>query len=562
MNSADRRALTEYVRNLPKETRAALMSDDFEVFCYYGWGVIPNVAQLESHEALRSFPPGTVHLWRFANRTGKTAGLMLDHSWFAFKKWGYQNADIEGHQAYVYRTLHSAPLNRLMGKAWDMMDSMIKGSSILQQNPVTNRQRKAPLAPLFTADTGRTRDGSDAMWVACANNSIIDFLSTQGGAGRLESETWWFIDWDEFVRQQPIGDVPTLFDQTFLPRSSDHMAPLVLSGTDTEDADPVYAELEDMAERSPHDFNLMTYERSANFSQSTASIERQLRMSLDPAIAARSVLGQSGEGGRGTLFPTKLLKSAFDETLPVAIDDGAIERLHAMEWPRYRIVSMFDHAADGDLCVVQSWLVPDPMPEEEELIGCILGVGLAIKRSGSHLTPALLIKFAVDEVLRLGSDELIVDGTGEGGHLVYAGLREELGGDCGVISCDFGQRGARKYTTNKEEGLQALQLFLGWGLEYAVDETGWVDDYPDAEPGTFGILRLPADDEWRRLRRELATLKRDDAHMRQDRAMTAVMGAWRLRRELGAGASLARPFRMTANRRRGRRSSNELAIVR
>lgn len=379
----------------------------------------------------------------------------------------------------------------------------------------------------------------------------------------MESEKWWLIDWDEFVRQQPVTDIPLLFDQTFLPRSSDFMAPLILAGTVTEDSDPVYAEIEDVAADAPQDWNVKSFDRSVNFSQSRASIDRQVRLSIDKSIARRSVEGQKGEGGRGALYPTFLLSNAFDHDLPVEINEAQVELLRGFG---YEFISMFDHAANGDLNVVQTWAVPWPCPPGDELLEQrIIAVGLAEKRSGSHLTPTLQARFAANEVERYGSRVLIVDATGEGGLLAERAIRELLaleGVRCTVVPCDFGRRGSAKYTLVKEEGLQALQRMLGWGLDHAADEYGWVGDWPEIGPeARFGLVSFPFEDNWRRLHRELAVLRRDDTHQRQDRAMTAAMGAWYLHKRLGARGGLAVPFRMTANRRRPK-AGQESMIVR
>jgi hypothetical protein len=556
---AQRRELVNAIRELPPQTRAALASDDFDLFCYYGWGVVSNSAQLESHQALRAWPPGSIHLWRWANRTGKTSGLILDHLWAIWKKWRYENEDLDRWLGYTYRTLQAAPLNRLMGKAWEAGEALIADTSILQRSPLTNRQRPAALASLFSARTGKTPDGSEAMWIECANGGRIDFLSTHDGAGRMESETWWLIAWDEFVRHQPVGDIPLLFDQTFLPRSSDFMAPVILSGTVTEDSDPIYAEMEDIASQSPKDWNIMSFDRRVNFSQSSASIDRQIRLSFDRQVADRSVEGKLGSGGRGSLLPTFLLANAFDDELEEDTSPERVDMLHAMG---YEFVSMFDHAATGDLNVVQTWAVPWPPAQGDEMLGEIFGAGLAEKRSGSHMTPTLQAKFALDEVERFDSIALIVDGTGEGGALVCNGLQHDLAGsDTRVIKCEFSGR-ASKGTSNKEHGLQSLQRLLSWGLDAAVDEYGWVGDWPELPEGErFGILRFPYTGPWRKLHRELAVLKREDQHQRQDRAMTAVMGAWHLRRMLEGRQTVPTRFSMIPQRRRSKRT-RELAVVR
>lgn len=559
MNPTQRRAYLDTIREIPAATRAWLESDDPELFAYYGLGIMLNDAQVEGLKALLDWPDGTVHLWRWANRTGKTTGLVVAHMYYVWKKRGYENADPESWLDYKYRTLHSAPLNRLTGKAWEMADAIIAGSAIAQHNPVTNLQRKAQLAPFYETRAGRAKDGSDVLEVRCANGGVIDFLSTQGGAGRLESEAWWLIDWDEFGRQQPIDDVPILFDQTFLPRSSDFMAPLILSSTVTEDAEPIYQEIEDIAAEAPQDWNVMTFARTANFAQSQASIDRQKRMSIDPAIAARSVEGGIGEGGRGTLYPHIVLKTAFDKRLPA---DWSEARIDALNRQGRICISSFDHAATGDLNVVTTYSVPWPLKGRatEELVGSVLGVGIAERRSGSHLTPELQAQFAMAEVERFDSDYLVVDATAEGGQLVARTLKEHFPG--GVVECSFNKRDPGAIAKNKEVGLQALQRQFAMGLAGIAETDGWLSEFPDAAPGTFGLYRIPFEGRWLKLHRELAVLRRDDQKQRQDRAMTIVQVAWYLEKFLGSVRSVATPFSIVGRKPRPKRRRRESMIVR
>jgi hypothetical protein len=550
----DRRELIAAVASLPGKARAALSSNDPELFSYYGFGIVLNDAQLEAFRDLERWGPGAIHLLRWANRTGKTTGLTLIELMAIWKKWRYETERLEDWLDFTYKVLHAAPLNRLMGRAWESVDSFIRGSAWQQRNPLTNRQRTPFLAPFFEARSGKAPDGSESLWVQCANGGRIDYLSTHDGAGRMESETWWLLVWDEFVRHAPVGNIPLLFDQTFLPRSSDYMAPVILSGTVTEESDPIYAELEEIALESPKDWNVSSYERSVNFSQTQESIDRQMRVSIDKNVAGRSVSGKMGEGGRGALFPTFLMRNMLDHGLPEYVGEDAIKRLRAMG---YEFISMFDHAATGDLNVVQTWALPWPIPTGDELLdnGGIIAVGLAEKRSGGHITPTLQAHFALEEAARFGSKVLIVDATGEGGALVTSGLRHELvGSGIGVVKADFGSRGRSKGTVMKEEGLQSLQRMMAWGLDYAADENGWVGDWPELNEGdTFGILSMPFAGNWRKLYRELSVLKRDDSHQRQDRAMTSVMGAWYLRRSLDIRQTGPQRFSIIPSRRRAAR---------
>ena len=559
MGTQTNRELIEAVRDLPPNTRTALESRDPELFCFYGWGVVLNEAQLQMFQDLDRWGAGAIHLMRWANRTGKTTGLTLYELYAIWFKLRFTTDRLEDWIAFTYRVLHAAPLNRLMGRAWESVDSLIRGSNWAQRSPITNTSRPAPLASLFTARSGKSADSSESLWVESAQGGRVDYLSTHDGAGRMESETWWALIWDEFVRHQPVGNIPLLFDQTFLPRSSDYMAPVVLSGTVTEESDPIYAELDEIAAESPKDWNVSTFERSVNFSQTKESIDRQMRVSIDKNIAGRSVSGKMGEGGRGALYPTFLLRNAFDHSMPETIGDQQIAQLKAMG---YEFICMFDHAATGDLNVVQTWAVKWPIPTGDIMFeeGGIMAVGLAERRSGGHLTPTLQVAFAAEETLRFGARTLVVDGTGEGGVLVYRGLRQELVGTS-VIPCNFSQRGIVKGTSAKEEGLQAFQRMLGWGLDYLADDNGWVDDWPAMnEDDVFGLIRVPFAGGWKKLHRELAVLKRDDQHQRQDRAMTSVMGAWFIRRHLETRQSTPQRFSIIPTRRRVAR--REVAVVR
>ena len=553
MKPSERREYIDAVRAIPAEHRAWLSSDSIDLFAYHGFGVVLNDAQLEACEALTRWPAGTIHLWRWANRTGKTTALVIFHLWAIWKKWRYVNEDEDARIAYLYRTLHSAPLNRLTGKAWELGDALIGGSAIQQRNPLTNRQRPALLSPFFTPKSGRTADGSEGLWIECASGGQIDFLSTHDGAARMESEAWWVISWDEFVRQAPVGDIPILFDQTFLPRSSDHMAPVILSGTVTEDVEPIYQELEDIATEAPQDWNVMTFGRDANFSQSEDSIDRQRRLSIDPAIAARSLDGGIGEGGRGTLFPHFVLKANFDPKLPTEYSDHEL-----VGWRRrgYELISAFDHAATGDLNVVTTVAVPWPIPDGDEMLEMpIFGVDLAERRSGSHMTPTLQVAFACDVMRRMDSRYLIVDSTAEGGALVYHGLREMLPDQ--VIPCTFNAKLPGALDKNKQIGLQALQRMMSWGLDGIAFEEGWIDEWPDVVGRHFGLLRMPMAGRWLKLHRELAVLRRDDSKQRQDRAMTMVMIAWYLNKFIWRSTSAPQPFSIVGRKPRSTRRRRE-----
>jgi hypothetical protein len=537
-------ALTE----IPPPHRAWLPLDPtvddraFPLFAYHGFGVLLNSAQEEmGMDVFRRWPPGSIHVLRWANRTGKTTGLTLAEMLMIWRKWRYESADFEQWLGYPYQVLHSAPLNRLMGRAHTLADQLIAGTSDQQKDPRTNRQRPGVLRPFFGAGKSQAKDGSDELWVRCLiNNGKVDFLSTQGGAGRMESEKWWFLVWDEFPRQQPVSDVPLLMDQTFLPRSSDFMAPVVLSGTATEDAEPVYGEIEEMAESHPGDWNFSTFDRRANFSQSKASIERQLRLSFDKEAAGRSVEGLSGQAGYG-LFPQFAIDNLFTDELP--------ERTPWAELPGggvgYRAFGSLDHAMRGDENVASTWAVPFPHDRDTLLRNPIIGVEEVVLKSSRTLTPDEVVSFAVQWHTRYKHKAIVVDATAEGGLMTYRALR---GKGLPVYPMSYNAKISDSLPPNKDLALQYLQRIVAFGIPVVIDENGYVEAWPK-HAGPFGALRLPA--AWRRTRRQLTTYKRFDAKLEQDRAMCQAMLAWLVWR-LYDGAARPKPqkFNVMARRRR------------
>lgn len=514
----------------------------FPLFAYYGFGILLNSAQEEfGADLFRKWPEGSIHVLRWANRTGKTTGLTLAEMLMIWRKWRYVNADFNDWLAYRYQVLHSAPLNRLMGRAWSMGEQIIAGVADQQKDPRTNRQRPGVLLPFFAAGKRQSKDGSDELYIECAlNNSKVDFLSTQGGAGRMESDKWWFLAWDEFPRQTPVSDVTLLMDQTFLPRSSDFMAPVVLSGTATEDAEPIYGEIEEMAETHPGDWNFSTFDRRRNFSQSKASVERQIRMSFDKESAGRSVEGLSGQSGYG-LFPQFAIDNLFTEELP--------ERTPWAELPEggvgYRAYGALDHSAGGDEIPLSTWACPFPFDRDKLLTHPIIGVEEVVLRSSRSLATPEIVKFALQGFERYHWKVLVVDATAEGGQLVARDLKR-MG--LPVYPMVYNAKISDSLPPNKDLALQYLQRMISLGMNVTIDENGYVEFGPKPA-GPFGGLRLPA--AWKKARRQLTTLKRFDAKLEQDRAMVQAQLAWVVWRLYdGAARQRASKFNVMARRRR------------
>jgi hypothetical protein len=545
---SNRREYLDALASIPAKHRAWIelpVRDPmaFPLWAYNGFGVMLNDAQVPSCEdVLNGWPEGTIHVWRFANRTGKTTGLMLLHAFVIWKKWRYVNEDFDSKLAYEYKSLHAAPSSRLMGKAWSIMDALIAGAAEQQLSPLTNRPRGAILRDLFHAGSSQARDGSDELWVKCANGGKVDFLSTHDGAGRMESDKWWLLDWDEFPRHQPVEKVPLLVDQTFLPRSSDFMAPVILSGTATEESEPVYAEIEDLAEQNPKDWNFKSFGRASNFSQTKESIARQLRVSFDKETAGRSVLGLSGQGGYG-LLPQFAVDNAFTDDL----DERTIKAEMPGMGAGYKFFGAVDHAARGDENVAATWACPWPPGSVKNIATTpILGVAEAILRSSRTLVLPEIVKFVQEQQGRYGHTLWIVDGTAEGGLLVFRELRRV---GLPVMLMSYNAKQSTSAPPNKDLALQRLQRLLVAGLDVQIDENGWVETYPDPAGQHFGGLRLPA--SWRKTKRQMLTYRRLDQHLTQDRVMCEAMLSWHLWPLYDGGARpKPRPFNVMARRRR------------
>lgn len=525
----------EWLREDPADLSA---TDQIERFSYYGLGIMPNDAQCEAWKQLLSWPEGTVHLLEWANRAGKTTAVVIAEFWAIFKKHRYVAAEFNDWWRYTgYKVLHAAPLGKLTSKAWELAEAIIGGTADQQRNKLTGRYRPALLAPLFRGGASKGKAGDDQLWVKCANNAKVDFMSTQGGAGRLESDNWYLLVWDEFARQQPVSDVPLLFQQTFLPRSSDFMAPIILSGTSTEDADPVYAEMQDLADRvgSRHLFNSIKFGRSANFAMSAASTARQRALSVDQEIADRSIEGGTGGGGKGP-FPKFLLDNLFEAGLPSVVPRHEVPT----DWVT---VQSFDHGIRHDDNVLVTLGVPWPPLPERLLREPITGLDLAFRRSSRTLTPDEQFGFLAERAARYLSMTIVIDATAEGGLMVY---RQAKAAGLPARACSFtartpGSPGMR--IPNKEYGIQALQRILAWGLPVEPDEEGWITDWSKVRPeARFGLMRLPESGNWIKLKRQLAIYRRHDVLLKQDAAMTLVMAAWWLYRYLERGQPSAQRF--------------------
>jgi hypothetical protein len=539
---------------LPAKHRAWLEDGDVELFAYYGWGVMLNSAQLAHIHDVQTWPPGTAHVWRWANRTGKTTGLDLLYAWAAWYKWRFEAALFDDWLRYNYKVLHASPLSELAGKAWELFGALIEGRADQQRNPITHLYRPALLRAFYTATKIVDVNDVDRPVVNLANGSQIDFRSTQGKAARLESDQWWLIGWDEFPRQQPADDIPVIFDQTMLPRSSDFMAPVILAGTATIESEYIYTELEEIAAES-RDWNFTQAARSANFAATKESQDRQRRMSIDKDVAARSLDGVGG-GVSSTMFPEFLLKNAFRVDLPERIEPPAADDEEA--WLRRKrfgraFLTSFDHALAHDdnvyLDIDGPWPPHLATPEDP-----FVGAALTLVKGSRTLTPDEQQAYLSRDVRAYRSKVAVIDSTGPGGLSVY---RSALQDGLPVVDCNLQARAA-KWVTNKEYALQALQRMFAYGLPFEPPTTGFIDEWPAVPEGlVYGLFRFPNSGPWLKMRRQLAVYKRQDEKLRQDAAMTLTQLAWYLWKFLAhadaKGKKGPTSFNIVSTRARGRR---------
>jgi hypothetical protein len=555
----DQRAFLDSIAKLPPKHRAWLELPEtderaFELWCYYGFGVVVNDAQnqLARDTFIRFGNVGTVyHVAQWANRTGKTTGVTLLEKYAIWRKWRLVVGDLETWLAQRYAWLHAAPLARLTARSWEIADSLIAGSHEAQLSPVTNRPRPGVLRDFFTASSSvNPRTKQEELVVNCANGATVDYFSTHDGAGRLESIAWHGATWDEFARQQPTDDIPLLLDQTFLPRVSDYEGPIILSGTATEDAEYVYLDLADKASQQPHLWNLTTAHRSVNFAMSKRSIERQVELSMNREAAERSVFGRTGAGG-GRTFPGFLLENAFRITIPNRTPPPRTEGGWLDFATKHQYWMAFDHGLGGDENAIITLSVPWP-PLDTEPTNPLVGHKMTTFKSRRTLTPAEQHEYLADEAALYRPSGIIIDATAEGGLGVYRTARAK---GLPAIDCNFAGR-AVTHVSNKEFGIQALQELLSYGLEVERDEDGRIAEWPDPK-GDFGLIRFPATGDWLRLRNQLLTYRRDDEKLKQDLAMTATMLAWYLWRfiapKVGRPVSPISKWNMMTDARRARR---------
>ena len=112
-----------------------------------GLGIWLHEKQLEVVEALDK-GDATYHFLWWANRAGKTTLVIVIHLHRIFYKIGLAPADPDNKREYElwlkedYRTLHTAPLNELAGRAWSAAQDILTNTSRAQRDERGNRREK------------------------------------------------------------------------------------------------------------------------------------------------------------------------------------------------------------------------------------------------------------------------------------------------------------------------------------------------------------------------------------------------------------------------------------
>lgn len=576
--------------------------EDFAYFCLHGLGIDVHSAQIEVGNAVRA-GEALYYLLTWANRAGKTTIVGLIHMYLIFTKFGIERpVDERAYQEWVkiqYRTLHTAPLNELAGRAFESWTEILQGVSPAQETFHGSGQfRPAPLAPLFSLTKERDNTGADRMFLRCLTGGVTDFRSTEGKARRLESGTWRFISWDEWPQTEgadPAEEIRTVLTR-LTNRAADFDASILLTGTITDETEHIAREFLALAEDPENqDWWGNTAARSLNPNASTKAIERAER-NLDPEDFSRTVLGIPG-GAKGRLFPPYMIAPAFVKDMPRfqaphALDGVSFttEIVHPAELRRRdpdeepassrgkflpRIAgSPFTYLHLWDLAIAAAenvgivfrlpadWDFGWKVKDGARILVPIEGVKLVIIPGSRTLTDDEIIHSIEETFLPYGG-LIVVDSTDAHGKNVHRKLRRAGYPTEGFGFNDRDSRGVIR----KEAAIGQMRDLLTEGMSFQRDPTGEIRFDPDGAPiydreVPYGVIRMPV--AWQKVSDQLATLKVDNSRQTKDAAMAALMGgsvAYRTRRARTRRAPTSR-FAMFAGARRygdatnGRRSQH------
>lgn len=512
---------------------------DIALFAREGLGIELSPPQLEvCGVVLPRLVQYILLTWAF--RAGKTTLLIVLHMHHLWYKFGMDPPSGETQEEWNrdyrerwlpagYRTLHCAPLNKLTIKAYRELQEILKGTSRAQRDPATKRRRPAPLLPAFSTVKERDEAGADHILLRCTTGGVMDFVSTEGGAARLEGEPWWFITWDEWPATEGDPENARFVLETRLTnRASDFGAPIVLAGTITEDMEGLAKEwLGKCEDPSNKDWWGNYAERASNPSANLRSIE-VARRNFTPENFSREVMGRPG-GMKGRMIPDYLLDNAFNNDLPnrtpplpgdgTAWDERLKRRVDIGTSP-YTYLTLVDTAISEADNVISTYRLPKGFGFSVEQP--IEGVCFKIVPGSRTLTDDEIV-LTIEETYLLYGGQVWIDTTDAHGINIARTLRNH---GIPARDFDFKDRTARGETW-KEAGIIALRKFLAEQQIPTATETlagKHEQDVPEIDRSKpYGVIRIPK--TWTKHRDQLSILKPppDDLKQKKDAAMTDVM---------------------------------------
>lgn len=541
---------------------------DLPRWAYHGLGIKLHDKQVEAIEALEHNEATFYFLW-WANRVGKTTLVIAWHLHGIYYKPEIPepetDRDFELWLADDYRTLHAAPLGLLATRAHQAITEIIKGTHPAQRDENGNR-REAVLGGSFAAAKERDAHGADHMIVKSLNGGVMDFFSTDGGAGRLESMAWRRISWDEWP-QQEAADKGTAI-RTVLNRlenrASDFDAKILLTGTITPETEHIATEwIHQCQDESNHDWWGSAASRLDNPAASRKAIALAER-NFDPEDYARTVLGIPG-GVKGRLLPSFMLDPIFDNDLPhftpphpndgvtfearpAAVrpttvrrnrrtgDDDPPPALRGRFRPTsasgspYTYLHVWDVAIAAAANVGHVYRLPadwrfgwKSLPDGQRVLVPIEGVRHVEIPGSRTLTTAEIIHTIEATYLPYGG-RIVVDTTDAHGKSIFRELRRA---GYPVDDFTFNERDIRR-VIRKDAAIHNTRLLLTEGMVPLRDKTGETVQDKDGVPAfdrtvPYGVLRLPR--TWRKARDQLSVLRIDDDKQTKDEAMVVLMGA-------------------------------------
>ena len=527
-----------------------------------GLGIILHDKQLQIIEALDAEEAQFYFLW-WANRVGKTTLVIIWHLHGIFYKKELAEPETD-HEfnlwlAEDYRTLHAAPLGVLATRAHSAINEISKGTHPAQRDMDTGKRRDAPLGSHFAAAKERDAHGADHMVVKSLTGGTIDFYSTEGGAGRLESAAWRRISWDEWPQQEAADKgegIRTVLNR-LQNRGSDFDAKILLTGTITPETEHIAKEWIDRCEdKSDPDWWGSSATRFDNPTASRKAIALAERQ-FDDEDYARSVMGTPG-GVKGRLFPSFLIDPIFTNelprfTAPHPSDGGSF----APEPGRPLQRSGRRQEGDDDPIIRSRWTQPGESPwtylhvwdlaiAADDNIGIVARIPkdwrFSIDRPiegvkfvevpGSRTLTSAEIQHTIEETFLPYGGRIVLDTTDAHGKNIYRELRRA---GYPVDDFTFNERDSHK-VLRKDAAIHHTRLLLTEGMDLKRDKAGEITS--DAEgvaildrSRPYGVLHLPR--AWTKARDQLSILRPDDEKQRKDAAMVVLMlcsTAYRTRR--------------------------------